>query len=217
MVHKAKTVLQIQQTGIMAIVRVDTIGRGIDIAQACLDGGINILEVSYTNNNAGEVIYKLKEKFGDQLVVGAGTVLDNVTARLAILNGAEFIISPSFDMGVQKIANLYQIPYAPGCTSYTEAVIALESGASFIKAFPISSFYGSDLISTFKVPFPKMPILSSGGANLENLHKWVEAGTNCIGIGSLLTKGSISQITENAKKLKNILDETRKKLSDSTH
>lgn len=213
MSHKAKTILQIQQTGIMAIVRVETIERGIEIAQACLDGGINVLEISYTNNNAGDVIFKLKEKFGDNLVIGAGTVLDSVTARLAILNGAEFIISPSFDAGVQKIANLYQIPYAPGCTSYTEAVVALENGASFIKAFPISSFYGSDLISTFKVPFPKMPILSSGGANLDNLHKWVEAGTNCIGIGSLLTKGNATQITENARKLKSILDETRKNLN----
>ncbi|MCB7430145.1 ketohydroxyglutarate aldolase, partial [Erysipelatoclostridium ramosum] len=88
-----------------------------------------------TNNNAGEVIRALKETFADQLLVGAGTVLDPTTARLAIMDGAEFIIAPTFNKEVQEMANLYQIPYAPGCTSYTEMIEALKAGASFIKAF----------------------------------------------------------------------------------
>ena len=120
----------------MGIVRVETIARGIEIAQGCIDGGVDVLEISYTNNNAGEVIRALKEKFGDQLLVGAGTVLDPTTARLAIMDGAEFIIAPTFNKEVQEMANLYQIPYAPGCTSYTEMIEALKAGASFIKAFP---------------------------------------------------------------------------------
>lgn len=215
MMNKAVNTLKIHETGIMAIIRVDTVAKGLDIAKSCLDGGVNIMEISYTNNNAGEVIERLKSEFKHDMVIGAGTVLDQTTARLAILSGSEFIISPSYDNNVQMISNLYQIPYAPGCTSYTEAVKALEGGASFIKAFPISSYYGPDLISTFKVPFPKMPILSSGGANLENLHRWVEVGTDCIGIGGLLSKGSCQEITNNAKQLRKILVETREKLKNN--
>ena len=83
----AETICRIKKTGLMGIVRVETIERGIEIAQGCIDGGVDVLEISYTNNNAGEVIRALKEKFGDQLLVGAGTVLDPTTARLAIMDG----------------------------------------------------------------------------------------------------------------------------------
>ena len=136
----AETICRIKKTGLMGIVRVETIERGIEIAQGCIDGGVDVLEISYTNNNAGEVIRALKEKFGDQLLVGAGTVLDPTTARLAIMDGAEFIIAPTFNKEVQEMANLYQIPYAPGCTSYTEMIEALKAGASFIKhsRYPIT-------------------------------------------------------------------------------
>lgn len=88
----AETICRIKNTGLMGIVRVETIARGIEIAQGCIDGGVDVLEISYTNNNAGEVIRALKEKFGDQLLVGAGTVLDPTTARLAIMDGTD---SPS--------------------------------------------------------------------------------------------------------------------------
>ena len=145
---KEEVILKLKDIGLLAVVRVETIERGYEIAQGCLDGGVGALEISYTNNNAGTVIAALKEKFGDQLIVGAGTVLDGTTARLAIMNGAQFIIAPCYDEGVQEMCNLYQIPYAPGCTSYTEMLTALKAGASFIKAFPISNYYGPDRKST---------------------------------------------------------------------
>ncbi|MDU1120067.1 MAG: ketohydroxyglutarate aldolase [Erysipelotrichaceae bacterium] len=206
----AETICRIKKTGLMGIVRVDTIGRGIEIAQGCIDGGVDVLEISYTNNNAGEVIRALKETFADQLLVGAGTVLDPTTARLAIMDGAEFIIAPTFNKEVQEMANLYQIPYAPGCTSYTEMIEALKAGASFIKAFPISNYYGPDLAKVFKVPCPQIPILASGGANFDNLHTWFENGVDSVGLGGLLTKGSSADIAENAKKLRAIVEESRK-------
>ena len=110
---KEEVILKLKDIGLLAVVRVETIERGYEIAQGCLDGGVGALEISYTNNNAGTVIAALKEKFGDQLIVGAGTVLDGTTARLAIMNGAQFIIAPCYDEGVQEMCNLYQIPYAP--------------------------------------------------------------------------------------------------------
>lgn len=207
--QKIEITKRIADTGAMAIVRVETIERGYEIAQGCLDGGIDCLEISYTLPNAGKVISALKEKFGDQLVVGAGTVLDSETARHAILAGAQFIIAPNLSTEVAIICNRYQIPYAPGCTSISEAITGLDYGAAFIKAFPISDFYGPKLVSVFKTPIPTMPILASGGINLDNLSDYISKGVDCCGFGGLLTKGSSSDITENAKKIKMIIDKTR--------
>ena len=180
---KTDIITRIEKTGAMAIVRTETIERGIEIAQGCLNGGVDVLEISYTLPNAGEVIEAINKKFNDQLVVGAGTVLDAETARLAIL--------------------------APGCTTITEMVEAMEVGASFIKAFPISNFYGPELVSVLKTPIPVMPILASGGITLDNLSDWIKKGTECCGFGGLLTKGTSEEITENAKKIRAIIDETR--------
>ena len=174
--NKAETVLRMRDTGIMAVVRVETIERGLEIAQGCVDGGVDVMEISYTNANAGDVIRAIKDKFGDKICVGAGTVLDATTARLAIMNGAEFFVAPNFDMDVQVMANLYQIPYGPGCSTYTEMLNALKAGASYIKAFPISNYYGPDLAKVFKVPCPQIPILASGGVNKDNIADWVKNG-----------------------------------------
>ena len=210
--NKAETVLRMRDTGIMAVVRVETIERGLEIAQGCVDGGVDVMEISYTNANAGDVIRAIKDKFGDKICVGAGTVLDATTARLAIMNGAEFFVAPNFDMDVQVMANLYQIPYGPGCSTYTEMLNALKAGASYIKAFPISNYYGPDLAKVFKVPCPQIPILASGGVNKDNIADWVKNGAEVLGVGGLLTKGSAADITANAKMLKTALAEARKGL-----
>lgn len=207
--QKVDITKRIAETGAMAIVRVETIERGIEIAEGCLAGGVDCLEISYTLPNAGEVIRELKKVFKDKLCVGAGTVLDGETARHAILSGAEFIIAPNLSEDVAIVCNRYQIPYAPGCTSITEAIRGLELGAAFIKAFPISDFYGPKLVSVFKTPIPTMPILASGGITLENLHEYVEKGVECCGFGGLLTKGDKDTIANNAQAIVKIIKETR--------
>ena len=210
--QKIEITHKIAECGAMAIVRVETIERGIEIAQGCLDGGINVLEISYTLPNAGEVIAALRHHFKDELIVGAGTVLDSETARMAILKGAQFVIAPNLSKEVATLCNRYQIPYAPGCTSITEAVQGLEYGAAFIKAFPISDFYGAKLVSVFKTPIPYMPILASGGINLNNLSDYIKKGVDCCGFGGLLTKGSRDEIAKNAKDIRTIIDDTRKSM-----
>lgn len=197
------------EVGALAIVRAETLDRACEIAEGCIKGGIPVMEMSYTLNNAGEIIEGLSKKYGEALCVRAGTVLDSETARHAILHGAQFIIAPNYDEGVAKICNRYQIPYAPGCTSLTEAVDALSLGAAFIKAFPISDFYGAKLVKVFKTPLPYMPILASGGITLDNLHVWLENGVDVCGFGGLLTQGSIEDIAENARKISEIIKKTR--------
>lgn len=206
---KVNITKRMAEVGALAIVRAETLDRACEIAEGCIKGGIPVMEMSYTLNNAGEIIEGLSKKYGEALCVGAGTVLDSETARHAILHGAQFIIAPNYNEDVAKICNRYQIPYAPGCTSLTEAVDALSLGAAFIKAFPISDFYGAKLVKVFKTPIPHMPILASGGITLDNLHVWLENGVDVCGFGGLLTQGSIEDIAENAKKISEIIKKTR--------
>ncbi len=211
MMKKMNITQRMYESGALAIVRVETFERACEIAEGCIKGGIPVMEMSFTLNNAADIIDGLSKKYGDNLCVGAGTVLDSETARYAILKGAKFIIAPTYCPEVAKICNRYQIPYAPGCTSVTEAVNALSMGAAFIKAFPISDFYGPKLAKVFKTPIPDMPILASGGVNLDNLSKWLENGVDICGFGGLLTKGSSDEIAENAAKIRKIITEYRSK------
>jgi 2-dehydro-3-deoxyphosphogluconate aldolase/(4S)-4-hydroxy-2-oxoglutarate aldolase len=208
--QKNDTVTRIYQSGIMAIVRSTDNDRVGDIAEACLQGGIDVVEMSYTLPTAGSMIRVLSAKYHTKVLIGAGTVLDSQTARIAILNGAKFIISPIFNKEVALICNLYQIPYCPGCSSMTEMVTALEYGASFIKIFPNAEFFGPKYLKTIKVPIPNMPILSSGGVSRENAKEWFENGASCLGVGSLLTIGGPDHIYNNAKFLRGVVDRFRK-------
>lgn len=206
---KADIVNRMERTGAMAVVRVESLERGFEVAQGCLDGGIDVLEISYTTPNAGEIITELKKRFGDTLLVGAGTILDSETARIAILAGAEFIFAPNLSEEVAVLSNRYQIPYVPGCTSITEVVRALELGASYIKAFPISNFYGPSLGKVFSTPLPNLPLLGSGGATIENIPEWINNNVHVIGFGGLLTSGTQEEITNNARLIKEKIDKTR--------
>lgn len=199
--QKNEIVSHIARTKVMAVVRIDSLERGIEICEGCLAGGVDVMEISYTSENADEYIRQLNRQFKGRMLIGAGTVLDAPTARNAILAGAKFIIAPTFSKEVALMCNRYQIPYAPGCTSYSEMVEALEYGASFIKCFPISNFYGPELVKIVKTPLPFMPLMISGGITLDNVRQWLDNGADCLAVGGLLTKGSSQDIAANAAKL----------------
>src|SRR5690606_781303 len=112
---KLDTLKRIKDTGIVAVVRAENEDKAKYIAHACMEGGIDAIEITFTVPGAQKVIEGLIEEFGDKLLVGAGTVLDSETARTAILAGAKFIVSPAFDLNTAKLCNRYQIPYMPGC------------------------------------------------------------------------------------------------------
>lgn len=207
--QKAAVTQALYDTCAFAVVRVPTVERGCEIAEGLLKGGVKAMEISYTLPNAGEVISGIRERFGNDMLVGAGTVMEPTTARLAIMSGAQFIVANCGSDEVAELCNLYQIPYAPGCTTMTEANHALAKGAAFIKCFPISNVYGPSLVGLFKTPTPWMPLMASGGINLDNLAEWVSKGIDAAGMGSLLTKGSSEDIAKNAAAVRRIIDETR--------
>ena len=198
--QKHEIVGRMAGTKVMAVARIDSLERGMEIAEGCLAGGVDVMEISYTSKNASEYIRGLSQGY-ETMLVGAGTILDPETARIAIDAGARFIISPNFSKATALLCNRYQIPYCPGCTTYTEMVEALDYGASYIKCFPISNFYGPEMVKVLKTPLPYLPILVSGGIRLDNIDQWLENGADCLAMGSLLTKGSKGEIMENAIKI----------------
>lgn len=192
----------------MAIVRPKDFQEADKVAKACVEAKIPVLEISLNAKHALEIIKKLKEKYGNQIICGAGTVLDATSARLAILAGSDFIIAPNFDKEVALLCNLYDVAYGPGVSSMTEVSEAMKYGASFIKAFPISNFYGKDLVKVIKTPLPQVILMASGGVQLNNLEQWLKSGVDICAFGNLLTTGDYETILANAKEVKRIIQTT---------
>ncbi|SET66546.1 2-keto-3-deoxy-phosphogluconate aldolase [Natronincola peptidivorans] len=203
MIPKIETLKKIAEVGIVAVVRAENAEIATNIAKACIEGGVPAIEVTFTVPGADKVITALKEKFTkEELIVGAGTVLDSETARIAILAGAEYVVSPSFDLETAKLCNRYQIPYMPGCMTITEMVKAMEAGADIIKVFP-GSVYGPSIIKAIKGPLPQAVLMPTGGVSLDNVAEWIKNGCVAVGVGGELTGGAktgdFQLITETAK------------------
>lgn len=207
---KYEVLQRIENVGIVAVVRAENSERAKQIALACMEGGIDSVEITFTVPGAQNVIESLTKEFGDSLLVGAGTVLDSITARIAILAGAKYIVSPSFDLDTAKLCNRYQVPYMPGCMTLTEMVQAMEAGVDIIKVFPGSAF-GPDFIKAIKGPLPHASLMPTGGVSLDNVDKWIKNGCVAVGVGGNLTKGSSEDMTKVAKEFVAKIKEAKNK------
>jgi 2-dehydro-3-deoxyphosphogluconate aldolase / (4S)-4-hydroxy-2-oxoglutarate aldolase len=202
---KKLTILsKLTECGVVAVVRADSKEEAVKISEACVEGGIQGIEVTFTVQGADEVIKELASVYKDDqnVVIGAGTVLDATTARIAILAGAEFVVSPAFDEETAKLCNLYQVPYMPGCMTITEIKRALESGVDIVKLFPGNAF-GPDFVKSVKAPLPQVNIMPTGGVDLNNVEQWIKNGCVAVGVGGNLIApaktGEYEKITEYAK------------------
>lgn len=199
MLKKMDTLKRITDVGIVAVVRAENTEEAIRISKACVEGGIPAIEVTYTVPGATEAIKALKETIpADQLIVGAGTVLDAATARIAILAGSEYIVSPGFDLETAKLCNKYAIPYMPGCMTITEMLTAMEAGCDIVKLFPGSAF-GPSFVKGVKGPLPQANIMPTGGVSLDNIDQWIKNGVVACGAGGQLATGTSENITKTAK------------------
>lgn len=208
--RKHEVLRRIEEVGVVAVVRAENSEQAKKIALACMAGGIDSIEITFTVPGAHKVIEALTEEFGDKLLVGAGTVLDSETARIAILAGAKYIVSPGFDLETAKLCNRYQIPYMPGCMTITEMMRAMEAGADIIKVFPGSAF-GPDFIKAVKGPLPQAVLMPTGGVSLDNVDQWIKNGCIAVGVGGNLTKGSSEDMTKAAKEFVDKVKEVRGK------
>ena len=175
--------------GLVAVIRAATAEQAARIADACVQGGIQALEVTFTVPNATAAIADLAKTYAStQVAVGAGTVLDAETARLAILAGAQFVVSPASDAATARLCRRYQVPYLPGAATATEIIRALEDGADIVKVFP-GEVLGPAFIKAVRGPLPHAPLMPTGGVSAENAEQWIRAGCVALGVGGELTKG----------------------------
>ncbi|AXZ24449.1 bifunctional 2-keto-4-hydroxyglutarate aldolase/2-keto-3-deoxy-6-phosphogluconate aldolase [Staphylococcus warneri] len=201
---KMQTLNRLHDNYLVAVVRGKSKADAIAAVEHMIDGGIYNIEITFTTPQAEEVIQHLSQHVIDEnVVIGAGTVLDSTTARLAILNGAEYVVSPHFDPEIAKMCNRYAVPYLPGCGSVTEIVQAMETGVDLVKLFP-GDLLGANFIKNVHGPIPQIELMPSGGVSLDNLEDWYRKGAFAVGIGSALMKnakdGNDSVIKENTEK-----------------
>ncbi len=204
MIPKLNILRRITQSGVVAVVRADSSEQALQIAEACRKGGVNAIEITFTIPGASKVIEDLTKAYqGDEMIVGAGTVLDPETARIAILAGAQYIVSPSLNVETVKLCNRYQIPIMAGAMTIEGVVAAMEAGSDVVKIFPGESF-GPSFIKAIKGPLPQAPLMPTGGVSLDNVDEWIKAGCVAVGVGGNLTGGAktgdYQLITDTARK-----------------
>lgn len=174
------------KSGLVAVVRAEDAATAEKIAAACLAGGLSAVEITFTVPGALEIIGSLRAQYKNELLLGAGTVLDSETARMAILAGARYVVSPHLNKETAKLCNRYQVPYLAGVMTVREAVEAMECGVDILKVFP-GELYGPAIIKSFLGPLPHANFMPTGGVSLENVGEWIKSGAVAVGVGSQLT------------------------------
>lgn len=185
---------QIKENGIVAVIRGATTENIADIARALKNGGVKTLEITVETPKVLSMIEQVSDEFGDEVIVGVGTVLDPETARAAIMAGAKFIFSPTVNRETIKMAKRYGVISIPGALTPTEILTAYENGADLIKVFPANVF-GPRYIKDIHGPLPHIPLMPTGGLDVDNVGDYIKAGAVAAGVGSSLvdTKKTMSR------------------------
>ncbi len=202
---KVEILKRLQDCGVVAVVRAESAEQAIKIADACIAGGVKGIEITYTVPGATEIIKELASKYTpDEMIIGAGTVLDPETARAAILAGANYVVSPCLNVDTVKLCLRYQVACMAGAMTIKEAVECMEAGSDIVKIFP-GNLFGPKIIKAIKGPIPQMKMMPTGGVNADNAAEWIKAGAVAVGAGSDLTAGAktgdYAAVTEVAKKM----------------
>ena len=212
---RKETLARLKELAIAAVVRSDDTSKAIGAVQACFDGGVKAIEVTFTMPEPIKTIKAVKEKFGDGVLLGAGTVLSVNDAKAAIEAGATFIVSPITDLEVVKFCNGKDIAVLPGAMTPTEIYNAWRNGADWVKVFPASQF-GPAYFKALKAPLPKIPIMPTGGVSAANAGEWLAAGAEALAVGGelvdkkALKDGKFEVITKNARELMAAVEAFRK-------
>ncbi len=188
--EKSEVLKRLTDCGVVAVVRAESPEQAEKIVDACIKAGIVGIEITFTVPGAADIIKKLASTYKpEEILVGAGTVLDPETARAAILAGAHFVVSPCLNADTVKLCLRYQIACMAGAMTVKEAVECMEAGADVIKIFP-GNLFGPKIISAIKGPLPQARMMPTGGVSAENAGEWIKAGAVAVGAGSDLTKGA---------------------------
>ena len=200
---KFEILKQLTDTGVVAVIRAENEEQAIDISKACLAGGVKGIELTFTVPGAADVIQALTARYkSGEIIIGAGTVLDSETARIAILQGAQYIVSPYLNVETVKLCNRYRIACMPGAMTLKETVEVLEAGGDIVKIFP-GELFGPAIIKAIRGPLPHALLMPTGGVSLDNVADWIKAGAAAVGVGNTLTAyaktGDYAAVTAVAK------------------
>ncbi len=204
----------IAAAGVVAIVRLDDLSAAEPLTEALIRAGIGAIEFTFTNREAAKVIERVRDALGDQIAVGAGTVLDAETGRTAILAGAEFLVTPTLSLPVIELANRYAIPTVIGSFTPTEILTAWQAGASYVKVFPATAV-GPQYLKDVRGPLPQVRLIPTGGVSAENAAAFIQAGAAAIAVGSSLVdaksvrEGNWSEIERRATNLLSVVRDAR--------
>ena len=189
--EKEQVYEKIARTGVVAVIRGKTAQEALQTAREAVSGGIEAVEITFTVPGAEEVIRTLSAELSDKAAVGAGSVLDAETARIAILAGAQFVVSPCLSEEVIRVCNRYRVFCACGVMTVTEAVKAMEAGSDILKIFPADTL-GMGFLKAIHGPLPQAKLMPTGGVTVDNTADWLRAGAVAVGTGGSLLKGSVS-------------------------
>ena len=215
-IEKAQAIRQIKETGIIPVVRAASADEAMRAIDAIKEGGVSVLEITMTVPGAVRVIEEVAARYGSEALVGAGTVLDEETARICILSGAQFVVSPSLNIGTIACCRKYGVSVVPGALTPTEVVEAWTAGADFVKVFPAGAMGGATYIKALKGPLPQIELIPTGGVSLKTAADFIKAGASALGVGTdlvdlkALREGRGSLITERARQFAEIVAEARR-------
>jgi 2-dehydro-3-deoxyphosphogluconate aldolase/(4S)-4-hydroxy-2-oxoglutarate aldolase len=209
---------RIREVGIVPVVRASSADEALQAVEAIKAGGVPILEITMTVPRARSVIEKVADRYGDEVVVGAGTVLDAETALACIRAGAQFIVSPALNLETIACCRRYGVAVMPGALTPTEVVQAWTAGADFVKVFPAGALGGASYIKSLKAPLPQIELVPTGGVSLKTGADFIKAGASALGVGAdlvdtkALREGQASLITDRARQFVELVREARRQV-----
>src|ERR1700761_268495 len=203
--RKEQVLAELRKIGLVPVLRAQSVEQALAIAEAIAAGGGTVLGINMTVPGAVEVMKTLAKTRPD-ILIGAGTVLDQETARMCILEGAKFVVSPALNLGTIEMCHRYSIAVLPGALTPTEVVTAWQAGADVVKVFPASALGGAKYLTALKGPLPQVELIPTGGVSLATAKEFLQAGAFALGVGSdlvdtkAIAAGQPETITENARK-----------------
>jgi len=197
--NKSEVLKHIAETGVVPVVRAASADEAMRVVDAIKEGGISILEITMTVPGALAVIEEVAKRFGNEVMVGAGTVLDAETARACVLSGAQFIVSPALNLETIELCRRYSIAVMPGALTPTEVLAAWQAGADMVKVFPCNAMGGASYLKSLKAPFPQVELIPTGGVSLKTAADFIRAGASALGVGSDLVDTKAIRAGESEK------------------
>ena len=219
--NRTAAVKSLTDIGLVPIVRASSSEEALKVVEAIRAAGVSTVEITMTVPGAIQLLESLSSQLGDKVLLGAGTVLDPETARLAILAGAEFLISPALNVKVIEMTRRYSKVSIPAGLTPTEIVTAWEAGADFVKVFPCGAMGGAEYIKALKAPLPHVEMIPTGGVSLETAPAFLKAGAAAIAVGGeIVDKKAVKEkrwevVTENTRKFVEVVNRTRKEMAAS--